>query len=80
MPEERIAKARPLSAETKKVLEKLPTPEAVTVLEEMIGRVADNNNQSNFAAAALEREEMLEKIESLPDARLRAILREHGIA
>lgn len=76
MPE--ATKKKNLSPEVKAILSKLPSAEAVHVLDEMLGKVADQNNSSNFAQP-VSKEEAVEKLKALPDSKLRDILKEHGI-
>ncbi|MCL5099182.1 MAG: hypothetical protein M1608_16920 [Candidatus Omnitrophica bacterium] len=69
-----------LSANARAVLHKLPTADAVTVMEDMMSKVAGVNNSNNNAKPSeLSREEMVKKINELPDANLKAILKTHGI-
>lgn len=74
---------RMLSPEAKVVLAKLPTPEVVTLLDDMVAR--DNNNNNNVSPRKLEdltmlgREELLKSVETLPTEKIRDILRMHGI-
>lgn len=72
---------RVLSLEAKMVLAKLPTPEVITLLDEMVA--ADNNN-NNFPSSPgelikLDKEELLKSVEKLPTEKIRDILRMHGI-
>jgi hypothetical protein len=81
--EERMLEKRVLSAETKAVLTKLPAPEIVTLMDEMMS--GDNNNNNNNTAeigshfAMLGREELLKSVEKLPTEKIRDIMRIHGI-
>ncbi len=82
MAEQKItAKARPLSDVARKAIEKLPSPEAIAVMEDMMSRVADNNNANNNASLPKEMpiEDMVRELSKLPDAKIRSILKEHGI-
>ena len=68
-----------LSESTRAILTKLPS-EAVSVLEDLIEKVADNNNANNFSEPApVSRAEMLKKVDALPDSDLKAVLKAHGI-
>lgn len=72
---------RMISPEAKMVLAKLPAPEVVTLMDEM---VAGDNNNNNFGAklaelAMLDKEELLKSVEKLPTEKIRDILRIHGI-
>lgn len=73
--------ARPIPADVKDALHKLPTAEAVKIMEEMMGRVSDNNNANNFGQPAdkMTRQEMEKKLQEIPESQLRDILKAHGI-
>lgn len=80
MPEPTSPKTRKLSPEARKVMEKLPSADAITVMEDMMDKVAGvNNSNNNSKPADLTREEMVAKINSLPDANLKGILKAHGV-
>ena len=72
---------RMLSAEAKMVLAKLPAPEVVTLMDEMVAGDINNNNNTAMAAelAMLDRDEMLKSVGKLPTERIREMLRIHGI-
>lgn len=80
MTTEEKTQCRHLSDTTKRALEKLPTAEAVAVLDDLISRVADQNNaQNNNGGSQLGREEMLGKISKLSEAQLKDVLKAQGI-
>ena len=56
------------SSEAKLALSKLPSAEVVTVMEDVLSKVAGVNNSNNNAleAGTLSREELKKKIERLP--------------
>lgn len=65
-----------LSPEVKAVLIKLPSPDLVTLVDEVIAR--DNNN-NNFALAERGKEELLQSVAKLPTEAIRDVLRTHGV-
>lgn len=81
--EERMLEKRVLSAETKAVLIKLPAPEIVTLMDEMVA--SNNNNNNNNEAemgsylAMQSRGELLKSVEKLPTEKIRDIIRIQGI-
>lgn len=83
---------RTLSARARTALEKLPTPEVVSVMEDLlrIASEAGNNNNNNnnggggggggSIVGTPAREELLQKLDaSLSDDQLQGILRQQGI-
>lgn len=70
-----------LSDKARAVMEKLPSADVITVMEDVMDKVAGVNNSVNNSAEAgeLSREELMTKVSSLPNARLKNILREHGV-
>jgi len=70
-----------LSQPVRSILHKLPSADAVSVMEDLLSKVADNNNANNFSkdAGALTQEEMVKKLQSIPEGQLRSILQQHGI-
>lgn len=79
--EERLLERRVISVGAKAVLTKLPAPEVVTLMDEMVAGDINNNNNTAMAAelAMLDREEMLKSVGKLPTERIREMLRIHGI-
>lgn len=79
--EERMLGKRVLSAEVKAVLTKLPAPEVVTLMDEMVAADININNNSAKSPelAMLGREELLKSVEKIPTEKIRDILRIHGI-
>jgi hypothetical protein len=73
-------KGKPLSDQARNIISKLPPADAVAVMEDMMSRVADNNNSNNFSAPnAMTKDEMTQRLQALPDAKLKGILQQHGI-
>jgi hypothetical protein len=72
---------RMLAAEAKAVLAKLPAPEILTMMDEMLDNNNNNNNNNTETPdeAMLGREELLKSVGQLPTETLRNILRTHGI-
>ncbi len=68
-----------LRESVKRVLEKLPTPEAILVLEDWMDDLAkdNNNNNNNNVASALE--DVVSRPTVISDAALKATLKKHGI-
>jgi hypothetical protein len=81
MPDPVIPSRLTLSENARAALGKLPTAEAVHVMEDMLNKVAGVNNSNNNSRdlPELSREELLAKVNSVPDAELKKILQAHGI-
>jgi len=74
-----MAKTEIITLEARRVLEKLPAPEALEVISGL--HVAADNNNNNFSRPMEEmsREEMIKSLEKVPTSAIRETLTKAGV-